>query len=487
MDICAVGVAWRLLLLLGMRIGKLCLAAFLGAMPAVAVAQPAVGVGVNVSVGDDAYDTVAPGDPVESVDVFYDQLEPYGAWVDEPEVGRVFVPETADYVPYTTGHWQYTSLGFVWVSSEPHAWATAHYGRWAYSSNYGRWYWKPDTEWGPAWVEWRQTGNDFGWAPLPPEVVVRRGWQPPVESWHYCGAAHVLDVDVHRYYEPRTRVVEIHREARPIEHYTTVSNVRVVVGPPAAALRERHVVARPVKVEARAVGRWSPAEAHAQVARAREHQATFEVQNQRRIESDAKLRAAHVKVIDTHPDIKVKVNARVQAAAHPAAPARVEPGRPGAPDRAEPVRVEPKEPARVEPKPPAPTRERETPKPNERVAPKPPEHVAPKPPEHVAPKPPEHVAPKPPEQRAQPAPRPPEQRAQPAPRPPEQHAQPAPRPPEQRAQPAPREPQAPRIDQHPAPTRERAEPAPRAPVEHAPSRPAPAKPAEHDRKEPDHR
>ncbi|MEO7734850.1 MAG: DUF6600 domain-containing protein, partial [Kofleriaceae bacterium] len=385
---------------MAMRIGKLCLAAFLGAMPAVAVAQPAVGVGVNVSVGADAYDTVAPGDPVESVDVFYDQLSPYGAWVDEPEVGRVFVPQTADYVPYTTGHWQYTSVGFVWVSSEPHAWATAHYGRWAYSSNYGRWYWKPDTQWGPAWVEWRQTGNDFGWAPLAPEVVVRRGWQPPVESWHYCGAAHVLDVDVHRYYEPRARVVEIHREARPIEHYSTVSNVRVVVGPPAATLRERHVVARPVKVEARAVGRWTPTEAHAQVARAREHQATFEVQNQHRIESDTKLREAHVKVIDAHPDIKVQVNARVQAAAHPAPPARVEPGRPGAPNHAEPARVEParpgapnhaepahvapREPARPEPKPAAPTRERVTAKPPE-------PHVAPRPPEQHAPPPPERA------------------------------------------------------------------------------------------------
>jgi len=71
-------------------------------------------------------------------------------------------------------------------------------------------------------------------------------------------------------------VIEIHRDARPIEHYSTVSNVRVVVGPPAATLRERRVVVRPVKVDARTVGRWSPTEARAQVARARERQATFD-------------------------------------------------------------------------------------------------------------------------------------------------------------------------------------------------------------------
>ena len=99
-----------------MTIGKLYLAALLGVIPAVAVAQPSIGVDVGVNVGADAYDTDAPGDPVESTDVFYDQLAPYGTWVDEPDVGRVYVPESADYVPYRDGHWQYTNLGFVWVS-----------------------------------------------------------------------------------------------------------------------------------------------------------------------------------------------------------------------------------------------------------------------------------------------------------------------------------------------------------------------------------
>jgi hypothetical protein len=328
-----------------MKIGKLCLAGVLAALPAMASAQVSVGVNVGINAGE-TYDTVAPGDPVASVDVFYDQLSPYGTWVDEPDVGRVFVPEADGYVPYTNGYWQYTNLGFVWVSSEPHAWATAHYGRWAYSNNFGRWYWAPDTEWGPAWVEWRQTGSDFGWAPLPPAVVVRAGWQPPVESWHYCGAAHVLDRDVARYYEPRTRVVVIHREARPIEHYTTISNVKVVVGPHPQTLRERHVDVRPVKVEARTVGRWTPAEAHAQVERAREHRETFEVANQKRIESNAKIRTAQVKVIEAHPQLKAQVEARARVE-NRAEPGRPDPKRDDA-RRPEPARTEVR---REEPKP----------------------------------------------------------------------------------------------------------------------------------------
>lgn len=301
-------------------IGKLSFVAFLAAMPAVAAAQPVgVDVGVNVSAdvdADDAYDTTAPGDPVESVDVFYDQMEPYGTWVDEPDVGRVFIPDTENYVPYTVGHWQYTNLGFVWVSNEPYGWATSHYGRWAYSNNFNRWYWSPDTQWGPAWVEWRQTGADFGWAPLAPDVVVRAGWQAPIESWHYCGSDHILDVNVTRYYEPRDRVVFIHRDARPIVHYSTVSNVRVVVGPGRDVLREHRVVVRPVRVEARTIGRWTPAEAHAQVVHASEHREVFEANNQRRIEGNVRIHTAQTRVIETHPQIKVQINARVNVNAN---------------------------------------------------------------------------------------------------------------------------------------------------------------------------
>src|SRR5262245_47697659 len=338
-----------------MKTGKLCLAALLGAMPAIATAQPSVNVDVNL--GIDRYDTVAPGDPVESVDVFYDQLSPYGVWVDEPDVGRVFIPDVADYVPYVRGHWEYTNLGFVWVSTEPFGWATSHYGRWAFSRSFGRWYWLPDTEWGPAWVEWRETGTDFGWAPLAPDIVVRAGWQPPADAWRFCSAEHVLDVNLVRYYEPRERVVEIHRESRPLQHYTTVSNVKVVVGPPAARLREHRVTVRPVKVEARTIGRWSAGEAHAQVVRAQEHRATFEVQNQKRIEAKPVIHTAQVKVIESHPQIKEKVTARAKGhyEATPVAPKRNEPNR-AEPNRNEPNRAEPNrnEPNRAEPNRPAP-------------------------------------------------------------------------------------------------------------------------------------
>ena len=295
-----------------MRIDKLCLAILL-ALPAVASAQVDVGVDVNANVGgDDSYDTTAPGDPIESTDVFYDQLQPYGTWVDEPDAGRVFIPDTANYVPYQNGYWQNTSVGMVWVSNEPYAWAVNHYGRWAYSNEYGRWYWAPDTQWGPAWVEWRQTGTDFGWAPLGPDVIVRGGWRAPIESWRYVPSGRIFDPYVTRYYEPRDRIVVIDREARPIEHYSMVSGVRVVVGPPRSMFVARGVTFHPVRVEARTVGRWTGGQAHQMTIHAQANHATFEAANQHRIDGNAHFHTVQAHVVETHPEIRTQVNARVQ-------------------------------------------------------------------------------------------------------------------------------------------------------------------------------
>ena len=395
-----------------------------------------------------------PAIPSNRSTCFYDQLQPYGVWVDEPDFGRVFIPQEDNFVPFTVGHWEYTRLGFVWVSTEPHAWATSHYGRWAYSGPYSRWVWTPDVEWGPAWVDWRQTNDDFGWAPLAP-ARVSASYSPPIESWHYCGANHILDVHVTNYYEPRDRVVVIHRDARPMQHYSTVSNVRIVVGPPPSVLREHRIEVKPVRVEQRTIGRWSPTEAHAQVARAQEHKATFEVENQKRVEANTHIRAAQTKVIDTHPQLKVQVDARMEAAKRPqpATPNRVDPARPNEPARpAEPVRVAPSHPnppTHVETKPAEPARPA-------------PQHVAPNRPAEPARPAPQHVAPNHPAEPARPAPQHvepnhPAEPARPAPQP-QQHVEP-PHPAPQPAQPHPEPP-------HQAPV-QHTEPAKPAPAQHA--------------------
>src|ERR1043165_7220059 len=103
-----------------------------------------------------------------SIQAFYNELRPYGQWVDDPEYGYVWIPDVGPgYRPYyTRGHWVMTDYGAMWVSGYSWGWAPFHYGRWVYSSYYGDWVWIPDTEWGPAWVSWRWGGVYCGWAPL---------------------------------------------------------------------------------------------------------------------------------------------------------------------------------------------------------------------------------------------------------------------------------------------------------------------------------
>ena len=108
-----------------------------------------------------------------SYQVFYDQLSPYGQWVDFPSYGYVWLPNAGpDFYPYSSrGSWIMTDYGWTWLSDYSWGWAPFHYGRWDYDNFYG-WYWVPDNVWGPAWVTWRRAPGYYGWAPLGPGMSV---------------------------------------------------------------------------------------------------------------------------------------------------------------------------------------------------------------------------------------------------------------------------------------------------------------------------
>jgi hypothetical protein len=112
-------------------------------------------------------------EPNISYQVFYDQLSPYGQWVDFPSYGYVWLPDAGpDFSPYSSrGSWIMTDYGWTWLSDYNWGWAPFHYGRWDYDNFYG-WYWVPDNVWGPAWVTWRRTPGYYGWAPMGPGMSV---------------------------------------------------------------------------------------------------------------------------------------------------------------------------------------------------------------------------------------------------------------------------------------------------------------------------
>src|ERR1700761_3544443 len=120
--------------------------------------------------------------------VFYDELSPYGNWIDYPDYGYVWQPNVdPDFRPYdTNGNWVYSDAGWTWVSGYSWGWAPFHYGRWFYDGSYG-WLWQPGNEWAPAWVTWGQSGDYYGWAALPPNVGVGSGdvWRPGVRDWSF--------------------------------------------------------------------------------------------------------------------------------------------------------------------------------------------------------------------------------------------------------------------------------------------------------------
>lgn len=104
---------------------------------------------------------------------FYDALVDYGDWVLIEPYGYVFRPDVnfVAWRPYIEGFWAPTDIyGWVWVSSEPFGWATYHYGAWAYDRFQG-WVWLPGIDWGPAWVDWRESPDYVGWAPRMPSGI----------------------------------------------------------------------------------------------------------------------------------------------------------------------------------------------------------------------------------------------------------------------------------------------------------------------------
>lgn len=143
-------------------------------------------------------------DVVVSYQTFYDELSPYGQWVEDPEYGHVWVPnESPGFRPYATnGHWAMTEYGNMWVSDDPFGWATYHYGRWTYNSYYG-WVWIPGHEWAPAWVSWRSGGGYYGWAPMGPGYTPGGVYDYPENYWVFVGPEYLYRPNVYNYYEPR--------------------------------------------------------------------------------------------------------------------------------------------------------------------------------------------------------------------------------------------------------------------------------------------
>lgn len=177
-----------------------------------------------------------PAQPATGVSIsyqtFYDELDPYGRWVDYPEHGYVWIPDAGPgFQPYSTnGHWVWSNnYQWMWVSNYDWGWAPFHYGRWLRDPHYG-WLWVPGYEWSPAWVAWRNGGDYYGWAPLGPGINIGinfslGGYNPPIDYWAFVPRRYITSPRIYDYCMPRRNNVTIIHHTTIINNYNYNHNV----------------------------------------------------------------------------------------------------------------------------------------------------------------------------------------------------------------------------------------------------------------------
>jgi hypothetical protein len=161
-----------------------------------------------------------------SMQVFYDELSPYGTWVYSNDYGYAWIPNVdPGFSPYATnGYWVFTDDGWTWVSYYSWGWAPFHYGRWYIDPYYGP-MWVPDYDWGPGWVTWRRSGDYYGWAPIGPGVSINiaygNDYYVPNDHWTFVRDRDFGRRDINNYYVNSSNNVTI------INNSTVINNTYV--------------------------------------------------------------------------------------------------------------------------------------------------------------------------------------------------------------------------------------------------------------------
>jgi hypothetical protein len=134
-----------------------------------------------------------------------EDLDQYGSWTDDAELGPVWEPTViaAGWVPYGFGHWVWVDpWGWTWIDDAPWGFAPFHYGRWAFRSD--RWVWVPGAHHGhpvyaPAIVTfvggqgWRlgqAPGGSVGWFPLGPHEPYVAPYRSDQTRFHNVDVQH---------------------------------------------------------------------------------------------------------------------------------------------------------------------------------------------------------------------------------------------------------------------------------------------------------
>jgi hypothetical protein len=163
---------------------------------------------------------------------FYQELSPYGQWMDVPRYGRVWSYNEPGFRPYATnGQWENTDQGWSWNSNYQWGSIPFHYGRWELDPYYG-WLWIPGYDYAPAWVVWSQAGDCYGWAPLGFGLDINVSFgRIPSNRWMYASAGNITRSRIDRYCIPYERNNFYYGRQQPIINVYSQRNVRYMGGP----------------------------------------------------------------------------------------------------------------------------------------------------------------------------------------------------------------------------------------------------------------
>jgi hypothetical protein len=167
-----------------------------------------------------------------SFNTFYNELGPYGRWINHPRYGQVWVYGDPNFRPYyTDGHWEYTDYGWEWISDFDWGWAPFHYGRWEMDPELG-WVWIPGYDWAPAWVAWSQYDGYYGWAPLGYGLGLNISINAiPYNYWVYAPREYITSPRIYNYCVPFERARYYNRNAVIINNFYDRGGRRYWMGP----------------------------------------------------------------------------------------------------------------------------------------------------------------------------------------------------------------------------------------------------------------
>ena len=190
------------------------------------------------------------GSAYVSYNDFYQDLAPYGQWIDEPQYGYVWSPNVdGTFRPYyTNGNWAMTEYGNTWVSNYPWGWACFHYGRWTYDNYYG-WIWIPGSTWGPAWVSWRYGDGYYGWAPLNPNYTFDASYGDyfcPNSWWVFIPPQYIYSGNYYHYWNGPHGNSEIIKNTTFVKNTYVNNNVTFIAGPHAKDIED--ITHQPIQV-----------------------------------------------------------------------------------------------------------------------------------------------------------------------------------------------------------------------------------------------